>query len=77
MVINQAPSRANRASIPLPNEGFFVRRPRPAVLTGLPPAVREAAAALPAAVGSSDGRPWRFVMIEAAEGGGGRSVDVY
>ena len=29
-----------------------------------------------AALGSIDGRPQRFVTIEAAEGGGGSSVDV-
>jgi len=45
-------------------------------LTGLSPTVREAAAALPAALGSIDGRPQRFATIEAAEGGGGSSVDV-
>ena len=38
-----------------PDEGFFGRRPwPPEVLTGLPPTVREATAALPAAVGSID-----------------------
>jgi len=38
-----------------PDEGFFGRRPRPPeVFTGLPPTVREATAALPAAVGSID-----------------------
>jgi hypothetical protein len=38
-----------------PDEGFFGRRPRPPeVLTGLPPTVREATAALLAAVGSID-----------------------
>jgi hypothetical protein len=45
-------------------------------LTSLPPTVREATAALPAALGSIDGRPRQFAMIEAAEGGGGSSVDV-
>jgi hypothetical protein len=38
--------------------------------------VWEAAAALPAALGSIDGRPWRFATIEAAEGGGCSSVDI-
>ena len=53
-VINRAPSSASRAS--LANEGIFVgRRPRPPeLLTGLPPTVWEAAAALPADVGSVD-----------------------
>ncbi len=31
---------------------------------------------MPAAVGSIDGRPRRFATIEAAEGGGGSSMDV-
>ena len=51
------------------------RPPWQAVLTGLPPTVREAAAALPAAIGSIDGRPRRFATIEAADGGSGSSVD--
>ena len=37
--------------------------------------MREAAAALPAAIGSIDGRPRRFATIEAADGGSGSSVD--
>ena len=45
-------------------------------MTVLSPTVREAAAALSAALGSIDGRLQRFVMIEVAEGGGGSSVDV-
>jgi hypothetical protein len=68
-VINRAPSRASRAS--LANEGFFFgQRPRPAVLTGLPLTVREAAAALPAAVGSIDDsgslQRWRRQSAAAA-----------
>ena len=38
--------------------------------------MREAASALQAALGSIDGRPQWSVTIEAAEGGGGSSVDV-
>ncbi len=38
--------------------------------------MREAAAALSAALGSIDGRLHRFATIEVAEGGGGSSADV-
>jgi hypothetical protein len=41
-----------------------------------PPTVWEATAALPAAVGSIDGKPPQFATIEAAEGGGVSSMDV-
>ena len=45
-------------------------------MTGPSPTVQEAVTALSAAPGSIDGRPQRFATIEAAEGGGGSSVDV-